>query len=36
MLTKEQYIQKIDVLIRCCNDLPLLDLVLRLLVKSME
>lgn len=34
-MTKEQYIQKITNLISECNDIPLLDLILKLLLKSL-
>lgn len=34
-MTKEQYIQKIIDLMNRCNDIPLLDLILRLLSKSL-
>mgnify|MGYP003288649243 CR=1 FL=1 len=34
-MSKEQYIESIDKLLLRCNDLALLDLVLRLLVKSL-
>lgn len=34
-LNKEQYIESIEKLLLRCNDLALLDLVLRLLVKSL-
>ena len=34
-MTKEQYIQRIIDLMNRCNDLPLLDLILRLLRKSL-
>lgn len=34
-MTKEQYIQKIVDLMNRCNDIPLLDLILRLLSKSL-
>ena len=33
-MTKEQYIQKITHLINECNDIPLLDLICKLLLKS--
>lgn len=33
-MTKEQYIQKISELLEKCNDIPLLDLILKLLHKS--
>ena len=35
IMSKDQYIQSIDKLLLKCNDLALLDLVLRLLVKSL-
>lgn len=35
VLTKEQYIESIEKLLLRCNDLALLDLVLRILVKSL-
>ena len=34
-MTKEQYIQKIFDLMQECNDIPLLDLILKLLTKSL-
>lgn len=34
-MTKDQYIQKIVDLMNRCNDIPLLDLILRLLSKSL-
>lgn len=34
-MTKDQYIKKIINLMNRCNDLALLDLILRLLVKSL-
>ncbi len=33
-LSKEEYIAKIVVMLRECNDIPLIDLVYRLLLKS--
>ena len=33
-LTKEEYIAKIAVMLKDCNDIPLIDLVHRLLLKS--
>ena len=35
VLTKDQYIESIEKLLLRCNDLALLDLVLRILVKSL-
>lgn len=35
-MTKEHYIQKIIALLEQCNDIPLLDLIFRLLRKSLE
>ena len=35
VLTKDQYIKSIEKLLLKCNDLALLDLVLRILVKSL-
>lgn len=34
-MTKEQYIEKINSLMNRCNSLPLLDLILQILVKSL-
>ena len=34
-MTKEQYIEKINILMSRCNSLPLLDLILQILVKSL-
>ena len=34
-MTKEQYIQNILELMQECNDIPLLDLILKLLTKSL-
>jgi hypothetical protein len=34
-MTKGQYIEKINKLMQECNDLPLLDLILKLLAKSL-
>lgn len=34
-MTKEEYIQEIVSLMKKCNDLPLLDLVRKLLCKSL-
>ena len=31
---KEEYLEKIIVLLRSCNDIALLDLILKLLMKS--
>ena len=33
-MTREQYIQEIIELMKVCNDIPLLDLMLKLLTKS--
>ncbi len=33
-MNKEQYIKKIHTLLQECNDIPLLDLILKLLGKS--
>ena len=33
-LSKEEYIAKIIVMLKECNDIPLIDLIYRLLVKS--
>lgn len=33
-MSKEAYIQKITEKLNECNDIPLLDLILRLLIKS--
>lgn len=33
-MTKEEYILKIDELLHECNDIPLLDLIYKLLFKS--
>jgi hypothetical protein len=33
-MTKEQYLQEIIELMKVCNDIPLLDLVHKLLTKS--
>lgn len=35
-MTKDYYIQKIIALLEQCNDIPLLDLIFRLLRKSLE
>lgn len=35
-MTKDQYIQKIIDLLEQCNDIPLLDLIFRLLFKSLD
>lgn len=35
-MTKDDYIQKIISLLEQCNDIPLLDLIFRLLRKSLE
>jgi hypothetical protein len=35
-MMKDQYIQKIIALLEQCNDIPLLDLIFRLLRKSLE
>ena len=35
-MTKDQYIQKIMALLEQCNDIPLLDLIFRLLCKSLK
>ena len=35
VLTKDQYIESIEKLLLRCNDLALLDLILRILVKSL-
>lgn len=35
-MKKEQYIEKIIQLLEQCNDIPLLDLILRLLSKSLQ
>lgn len=34
-MTKQEYIQKIDEMMEKCNSIPLLDLILKLLLKSM-
>lgn len=34
-ITKEQYIQQINDLMEKCNDIPLLDLIYKLLTKSL-
>lgn len=34
-MTKEQYIEKINELMEICNDIPLLDLIFKLLCKSL-
>ena len=34
-MTKEQYIQQIIELMQECNDIPLLDLIAKLLTKSL-
>lgn len=34
-ITKEQYIQQINGLMERCNDIPLLDLIYKLLAKSL-
>ena len=34
-MTKEQYIQQINGLMGKCNDIPLLDLIYKLLTKSL-
>lgn len=34
-MTKDEYIKKITALLEKCNDLPLLDLILKLLTKSL-
>lgn len=34
-MSKEEYIQKIIVLLQNCNDIPLVDLIYRLLCKSL-
>lgn len=34
-MTKEQYVHLINEVIKECNDLPLLDLILKLLSKSL-
>ena len=33
-MTKDEYIDKINDLLHVCNDIPLLDVILRLLRKS--
>lgn len=35
-MTKDQYIEKIIQLLEQCNDIPLLDLILRLLGKCLQ
>lgn len=35
-MTKDQYIEKIVALLEQCNDIPLLDLIFRLLRKSLN
>jgi len=35
-MTKDQYIEKIVALLEQCNDIPLLDLIFRLLGKSLQ
>ncbi len=34
-MTKEQYIDQITTLMQSCNDIPLLDLIRKLLTKSL-
>lgn len=34
-MTKEQYIEQITELMEKCNDIPLLDLIFKLLTKSL-
>lgn len=34
-MTKDEYINKISVLLAECNDIPLLDLIVKLLTKSL-
>lgn len=34
-MTKDEYIKKINELLEKCNDIPLLDLIVKLLTKSL-